>query len=133
MHWDTFDRLSIQAERLAMIAMEPTLLWLGNKRDLWFSFFGKTGVVDRPWASDHQQQIRQRGGDQQATDDGKVGLVGLLRIAGCFMRRPARKSNAPDRRGQRSEVMAARRTFKIELHDKVAALRLLAQHYGVFG
>ena len=35
--------------------------------------------------------------------------------------------------GENSEVMAARRTFKIELHDKVAALRLLAQHYGVLG
>ncbi len=29
--------------------------------------------------------------------------------------------------------MAARRTFKIALHDQVAALRLLAQHYGVLG
>ena len=35
--------------------------------------------------------------------------------------------------GENSEVMAAYRTFKIELHDKVAALRLLAQHCGVLG
>jgi len=35
--------------------------------------------------------------------------------------------------GENREVMATRCTFKIELHDRVAALRLLAQHYGVLG
>jgi len=34
MHWDTFDRLSILAEGLAMIAMEPMLRWLRNNRGL---------------------------------------------------------------------------------------------------